>query len=61
MSFIATIGRRAYSGYDGLFLSRQERLRGHQNGMTIHNIEFQGRMDQSCITDVFGIPETIET
>ena len=26
--------------------------------LTIHNIEFQGRMDQSCITDVFGIPES---
>lgn len=24
--------------------------------MTIHNIEFQGAMDKSCITDVFGIP-----
>lgn len=24
--------------------------------MTIHNIEFQGSMDKSCITDVFGIP-----
>lgn len=24
--------------------------------MTIHNIEFQGSMDRSCITDVFGIP-----
>lgn len=24
--------------------------------MTIHNIEFQGNMDKSCIQDVFGIP-----
>ncbi len=25
--------------------------------MTIHNIEFQGSMDRSCITEVFGLPE----
>ncbi|MDD4316243.1 MAG: glycogen synthase GlgA [Clostridia bacterium] len=25
---------------------------------TIHNIEFQGKMDRSCISDVFGIPES---
>ena len=25
--------------------------------LTIHNIEFQGKMDKFCITDVFGIPE----
>lgn len=24
--------------------------------LTIHNIEFQGRMDKMCITDVYGIP-----
>ncbi|NCA92721.1 glycogen synthase GlgA [bacterium] len=24
--------------------------------LTIHNIEFQGNMDKSCISDVFGIP-----
>ncbi len=24
--------------------------------LTIHNIEFQGNMDRSCISDVFGIP-----
>ena len=24
--------------------------------MTIHNIEFQGEMDKSCISEVFGIP-----
>lgn len=26
--------------------------------ITIHNIEFQGRMDRYCISDVFGIPES---
>lgn len=26
--------------------------------LTVHNIEFQGKMDRSCISDVFGIPET---
>lgn len=32
---------------------------GYQNiktVLTIHNIEFQGSMDRSCISDVFGIP-----
>lgn len=27
-----------------------------KTAITIHNIEFQGNMDKSCISDVFGIP-----
>lgn len=26
--------------------------------LTIHNMEFQGKMDKMCITDVYGIPES---
>jgi len=29
--------------------------------MTIHNIEFQGSIDKSCIVDVFGIPENFRS
>jgi starch synthase len=36
-------------------------IEGYENiktVMTIHNIEFQGSMDKSCINDVFGIPDS---
>ena len=33
-----------------------ERYANIKTVMTIHNIEFQGEMDRSCINDVFGIP-----
>lgn len=40
------------------FYRNKEGYNNIKTVLTIHNIEFQGRMDQSCITDVFGIPES---
>lgn len=40
------------------FYREDSRYAGIKTVFTIHNIEFQGKMDRSCITDVFGIPES---
>lgn len=40
------------------FYREDTRYAGIKTVFTIHNIEFQGKMDRSCITDVFGIPES---
>lgn len=40
------------------FYRDKKNYRNIKTLFTIHNIEFQGKMDASCITDVFGIPES---
>lgn len=38
------------------FYRSEENYHDIKTVLTIHNIEFQGNMDRSCISDVFGIP-----
>ncbi len=38
------------------FYRNEEGYQNIKTVLTIHNIEFQGSMDRSCISDVFGIP-----
>ncbi len=40
------------------YFREDERYTDIKTVFTIHNIEFQGKMDRSCITGVFGIPES---
>jgi starch synthase len=40
------------------FYRENENYANIKTVFTIHNIEFQGKMDRNCITDVFGIPES---
>ncbi|MCI5790768.1 MAG: glycogen synthase GlgA [Clostridiales bacterium] len=42
--------------YLDAFYRGDERYANIRTVMTIHNIEFQGEMDKSCISEVFGIP-----
>lgn len=42
--------------YLDAFYRGDDRYANIRTVMTIHNIEFQGSMDRSCISDVFGIP-----
>ena len=42
--------------YLDAYFRGDERLANVRTVLTIHNIEFQGAMDKSCISDVFGIP-----
>lgn len=42
--------------YLDAFYRGEENYADIKTVMTIHNIEFQGAMDKSCISDVFGIP-----
>lgn len=40
------------------FYRQKEGYKNIKTVLTIHNIEFQGKMDPSCVSDVFGIPES---
>ncbi|MFW5779867.1 MAG: glycogen synthase GlgA [Bacillota bacterium] len=40
------------------FYRHKEEYKNIRTVMTIHNIQFQGSMNKSCISDVFGIPES---
>ncbi len=43
------------------FFRGDETYGGIKTVLTIHNIEFQGNMDRSCISDVYGIPSAYQS
>lgn len=44
--------------YLDAFFRSDEKYANIRTLITIHNIEFQGSMDRSCITEVFGLPSS---